>query len=184
MARASTVMSSIAFDTLSAPIRKHVATARDAGAYEQLVVRPQQEPQAEGTHAFERATAEELFARPVVRADEARCVLAGLWLLHDELDRAHGIVQEIGSASGSFWHAIMHRREGDFSNSKYWYARCREHPVMQAIDVSGPALVNLVEDAMALSPEDARYKRAVQLQRREWESLFDHCARAAVGQAS
>jgi hypothetical protein len=30
----------------------------------------------------------------------------------------------------SFWHAIMHRREGDFWNSKYWYARCRNHPAL------------------------------------------------------
>src|SRR5262245_30305459 len=119
------VMSQTQFDTLSAPIRRLVATARDAGAYELLVVGPRHGPQTEAMRALERMAADEIFALPPVRADDARCVLAGLWLLHDELDRAHGIVQEVGSESGSFWHAIMHRREGDFSNSRYWYARCR-----------------------------------------------------------
>ena len=175
------------FDILSVPVRQLLEAARATGAFEQLVVQPQQKQQQQqqkqqGTTVLEQMSIDGLVVRPVARADDARCALAGLWLLHDELDRAHRIVQEIGSTSGSFWHAIVHRREGDFSNSKYWYARCREHPARRALDLDGPALVDLVEDVAGLPPDDARRRRAVALQRREWEVLFDHCARAAVGE--
>ena len=55
----------------------------------------------------------------------AACCLAGVWLLHDYLDESHTISQRIDTPSGSFWHGIMHRREGDFSNAKYWFRPLR-----------------------------------------------------------
>lgn len=102
----------------------------------------------------------------------------------------------------AYWHAIMHRREGDFSNSQYWYARCQNHPALQTIaaqanDVINPfpadkqvlkltvhgwnsdAFVDLVEDVYD-KPEDPRHKLAVALQQLEWRTLFDHCMRAAT----
>ncbi len=51
------------------------------------------------------------------------CIEAGLWLLADDLDTSHKICQNIATPLGSAWHAIMHRREGDFSNSLYWWRR-------------------------------------------------------------
>jgi hypothetical protein len=51
------------------------------------------------------------------------CLSAGLWLLADDLPKAHAICQDIPTAYGSAWHAHLHRREGDFSNSKYWWRR-------------------------------------------------------------
>jgi hypothetical protein len=54
------------------------------------------------------------------------CVL--LW--HDRLDEAHRIVQE---TEGERWadtlHAIMHRREPDEDNSRYWWRRVGQHPL-------------------------------------------------------
>jgi hypothetical protein len=64
------------------------------------------------------------------RHRRGRSVLSALWLWHDYLDESHIISQKIDTPTGSFWHAIMHRREGDFSNSKYWYARCADHPAL------------------------------------------------------
>jgi hypothetical protein len=58
---------------------------------------------------------------------------AGLLLWNDDLDRAHPIVQDIETSTGSFWHAIIHRREGDFSNARYWWARTGAHPVFDEI---------------------------------------------------
>jgi hypothetical protein len=57
------------------------------------------------------------------------CAEAGLWILSGKLDRSHTISQEILSAEGSYWHALMHRSEGDFSNAKYWTRRAARHPV-------------------------------------------------------
>lgn len=57
----------------------------------------------------------------------ADACLAGLWLLHDYLTESHELSQEIQSPTGSFWHAIMHRREEDFGNSKYWWRQTGEH---------------------------------------------------------
>jgi hypothetical protein len=103
----------------------------------------------------------------------------------------------------SFWHAIMHRREGDFSNSKYWYARCASHPSMQTLAVQAPRLINAMPADKSLlrviatgwnpngfvdlveqvhdSPDDPRHAAGVALQRLEWQVLFDECTRRASG---
>jgi len=114
-------------------------------------------------------------------------------------------VQDLIGPTGAFWHAIMHRLEGDFSNAKYWYARCATHRAMRllgavASDVVGKqaakdaaiqhivsgewnpsALVDLVS-AVHSQPNDPRFDAAVRLQQIEWQTLFRHCVYEAVGQ--
>lgn len=61
------------------------------------------------------------------------CCRAGLLLFNDDLPAAHAIVQGIASQTGSFWHAIVHRREGDFSNARYWWNLTGLHPAYEEI---------------------------------------------------
>lgn len=103
----------------------------------------------------------------------------------------------------AFWHAIMHRREGDFSNSLYWYAKVGQHSIMPAIGANvgeainplpvdkslmrllrdgwnPAAFVDLVEEVNG-RPGDPRLRTVVAIQRVEWQMLFDHCTRQASG---
>jgi len=60
-------------------------------------------------------------------------IKSGLYLWNDDLDSSHTVAQEISNATGSYWHAIMHRREPDFSNSKYWWRRVGSHPLFTSL---------------------------------------------------
>ncbi len=61
------------------------------------------------------------------------CCRAGLLLWNDDLSAAHALVQDLPDQTAAFWHAIVHRREGDFSNARYWWNRTGEHPAFEPI---------------------------------------------------
>ena len=62
---------------------------------------------------------ERMFEPHAVRdRDLAAACRAALWLYHDFLDESHTISQGVETAEGSYWHALMHRREPD--PSKPW----------------------------------------------------------------
>lgn len=66
-------------------------------------------------------------------AELAPAAIAGLWLLVGEIDLSHDISQTLESSTGSYWHGIMHRREGDFGNAKYWMRRASGHPAIKEL---------------------------------------------------
>jgi hypothetical protein len=186
-------------DLLSPPARA-AAEANAEAAYARLVIRGDGWPPARAMLSPLRP--ESILAAPAGRANEAQALLAGLWLWHDWLDESHTISQAIETPSGSFWHAILHRREGDFSNAKYWYARCRHHPALGSVAAAGRTVVDRAADlrlerlvrgewdpsafvdvveAIHDKPGDPLYPTAVALQRAEWKALFDHCVREAAG---
>jgi hypothetical protein len=92
---------------------------------------------------------------------------AGIWLLVDDIERSHEVCQSDPSPTGSYWHAIVHRREGDYGNSLYWYRRAGSHPAMVGFD--GPGLVREVERA------EGNPLALLDLQREEWQLLWDWC---------
>lgn len=83
---------------------------------------------------LDRLTVEELLApAKIVSRSDAELVKAALYLRLGCLDACHRIAQQVETPNGSYWHGIMHRHEGDISNSHYWYARVGRHPVLDAI---------------------------------------------------
>jgi len=72
----------------------------------------------------------------VVSEDFARAVQSGLYLWNDCLETSHKISQKIETETGSYWHAIMHRREPDYSNSKHWWRRVGEHDLFPQVRAS------------------------------------------------
>lgn len=115
------------------------------------------------------------------RSQQSLCV-SGLWLLAGELDRSHSISQDIGSAEGSFWHGIMHRREGDFGNSKYWFRRVGNHPVFdQLAEISDGVYLDpydfVDECSRTTRSDDESSQRCQRAQWLEWQALMAHCIR-------
>jgi hypothetical protein len=60
-------------------------------------------------------------------------VQSGLHLFNESLDKSHTLSQEIHNTTGSYWHGIMHRMEGDYSNAKYWFRQVGDHPAFSAL---------------------------------------------------
>ena len=80
--------------------------------------------------------------RPIADEGAARCCLAALWLHHDFLDESHAISQDVDTPEGSYWHAIMHRRESDYWNSKYWFRRVPQHAIHEPLVVEARELAD------------------------------------------
>ncbi|MCZ6677293.1 MAG: hypothetical protein O7E52_08590 [Candidatus Poribacteria bacterium] len=95
---------------------------------------PEKEWDSELTQRIRKASLEALFDGQTVE-DSAlgTAVQSGLLLWNDALDASHTISQQIQNKTGSYWHGIMHRREPDYSNAKYWFGRVGNHPIFPTL---------------------------------------------------
>jgi hypothetical protein len=146
---------------------------------------------AEATRMLASESSASLF--PKSFAGEA--ALSGLWLYFSCYDESHMLSQDISSAEGSFWHGILHRQEPDPGNASYWFRRVGDHAVFDPLMAEAHALaesrglglpmknrwdpfrfIDFCEEAR-MKPGSAQERLALEIQRAEWQLLFDYCAR-------
>ncbi|WP_239614875.1 hypothetical protein [Cohnella mopanensis] len=65
----------------------------------------------------------------------ARAWKAALHLWNDSLIAAHELVQPMNTQTGAALHGIIHRREGDFDNAKYWFQVAGDHPAYHGLQI-------------------------------------------------
>ena len=138
----------------------------------------------------------------VVDRAMAESCLSAIHLLFNNLNPSHRISQGVDTDTGSFWHGIMHRREGDFDNAKYWFRRTGNHPVLEtlghqavALAAKDPAYGNFATltpgglwdpfafvdlCARLVDSGSAQEDLVIELQMMEWRILFDFSFRNAV----
>ncbi len=79
------------------------------------------------------AKLDSLFRAADLALERQQLIRSLVLLWHDHLDDAHTLAQCIENPDGSFVHAIMHRREPDYFNAKYWWRRVGAHPAFPEI---------------------------------------------------
>jgi hypothetical protein len=102
----------------------------------------------------------------------AQALQAGLLLWNDDLDGCHSIAQELEDEFGAYLHGIMHRREPDYGNAKYWFRRVGEPPLFPQLRA---AALELLDEEKGLGPF-----RKVLESRKTWDpfQMVDWCASA------
>jgi hypothetical protein len=118
---------------LSADGTRGLATAED---YPELTPAPAAESTAWLRHELAARLRETAQRFPLSAAGQA-ALQAGVWQFHGELEFSHRISQEFEGQGRhqlcDYWHAIMHRREPDFANSRYWFRRIGRQPVFEEL---------------------------------------------------
>jgi hypothetical protein len=134
-------------------------------------------------------------ARLFPNAKDSTAAAAGLWLYFSCFEEAHDLVSDAQSPECELWHAILHRREPDSGNAAYWFRKVGTHPTYPPIARAATEIIKRIPDAeirigkwdpfafiafcerARSQPLSAQEMAAMEIQRAEWQILFDYCAR-------
>jgi hypothetical protein len=123
--------------------------------------------------------------------------LTGLWLYFSYFEEAHQLADASKTTEGALWHGILHRQEPDSGNAAYWFRRAGGHPTYPDLGREAAKIIRAIPDAEfrvgkwdAFSficfcdrardqPNTSQDRAAREIQRAEWQILFDYCARPA-----
>jgi len=122
--------------------------------------------------------------------------MAGLWLYFSCFEEAHRLIEDPKTHEGEYWHAILHRQEPDAGNAAYWFRRVGKHPIFEPLAEKAKdilrrhpdaefrigswdpfAFVHFCERAQK-QPGSTQELAALEIQRAEWQLLFDYSARS------
>lgn len=101
----------------------------------------------------------------------AMAVKAGLHLMNESLDKSHSLSQEIHNPTGSYWHGIMHRMEGDYSNAKYWFRQAGAHSIHETL-LGAAGEVCKAYDLSTLGSESLKTKLEAILSAPSWNAYL------------
>lgn len=145
----------------------------------------------EAWHTLNTFTPETLFAR----SPTPQAPMAGLWLYFSCFEEAHALADQCETSEGYLWHGIVHRLEGDMGNAAYWFRKAGKHPTHADLTHAANQIVQRLPaaefrigrwdpyaflsfcDRAAQQPGSEHELAAREIQRAEWQLLFDYCAR-------
>ena len=142
-----------------------------------------------------RETGDDVLAGEKVLADPTMFALVrgGLFYALDALPEAHTIFQDASGDCSSYWHGMLHRREGDFDNARYWFRRAGVLPFFAEAHRAACAHSEIMARQSNWDPylftgqcEQARFGdddltgEMQALQRVEFDAIFDYCWRQSA----
>ena len=92
---------------------------------------------------LDTSTAELFGDKTIVDGSFAKATVSAFLLWNDALDESHTLSQDLPSSTGSYLHGIMHRREPDYGNSKYWFRNVGSHPLFEEVGHAASAYISL-----------------------------------------
>jgi hypothetical protein len=129
------------------------------------------------------------------KAADPTAAMAGLWLYFSCFEEAHDLVSASTTPECELWHAILHRQEPDSGNAAYWFRKVGTHPVYSKISHAATNILDRNPEAefrlgkwdpfafiafcerARQQPGTVQERAALEIQRAEWQILFDYCAR-------
>jgi hypothetical protein len=180
-------------DSLLTSLHKLLATPEPAS------LGPQPRAGRESLSAL-NARLDEVFTSGDLSSSAEKLIRSLVLLWHDHLEPSHSLSQEIHSKDGSYVHGIMHRREPDYGNARYWFHRVGEHPCYRVLgerveSLDGAtardliarlapkgkldpfALIELCEATAGEGEHSAKAALLRDVQKIEFETLLDYFAR-------